>query len=1039
MARLLFRNLRLLILVIFLILAWGLVTYESLPRLEDPELTSRFALITTFLPGGTTERTEALVTEPIEARIAEIPEIELYESTTRAGVSTISVELLERVRRPQVPLVWSRVRDKLRDVQTELPPEATEPELDEGEVRAHALLVALTWQQDNAPNYAILRRRAEILETALRNLPGTDEVELFGAPQEEISVTVDMETLAGLGITAAELAQQIQQSDAQTSAGQVRGENNLLYEVAGELDSLGRLQQIPIRCDRCGSNREFRLLGDLAIIHKGILEPPTELAFTDDKAAIAVGAYVQSGIRLDRWAFEAQKVLDDFQADLPQGIGLQVLFDQNPYVTSRLHNLIANLFTGALLLFAICLGMMGWQQALVVQIALPLSVAIALIIMGILGIPLHQMSVTGLIVALGILIDNAIITVDEMHLRLRTGMPAERAIQETVGYLAAPLLGGTLTTVFSFAPIALLPGAVGEFVGTIGLMVILTVLASLLVALTLTPALAARFYQVNLTPSLLRRTLGQRNWWQSGFSNPSLSAWYRRSLLGSLRHPKRTIALCLVLPVLGLVLLASLDVQFFPPADREQLLVEVELSPTRSLQQTQLLTQRVEATLKRHPQIEQVSWFLGKSAPRVYYNQQTDRENESRFAGAIVQMNGIADNALLQRLQSELTESEPSTRILVRPFEQGPPFAAPIELRLYGSDLTRLQQLSEQVRAVVAGVPAVTQVRTRLTEVLPQLSLMIDEAEARSRGLSQREIAQQLATLTEGSRGGTILEDTEEVPVRVRLANSDRADLAQLQSVNVLPPDRQGYFPLEGIANLTLMPSQAAITRRNGLRVSTVQGYLTAGTLPANALAEIRQRLEPRLTLPPGYRLEYGGEEEERNQATGGLLGSAIILAIALVVTLVLAMDSFALAGWIGIVALLSVGFGGLSLGLFGYPFGFNPIIGTVGLMGVAVNDSITVLIALDRHPQAQRGDLETMVDTVIHTTRHVLTTTFTTMAGFLPLILAGGGFWPPLAVVIAGGVGGATVLALYFIPCVYRLGQSRSIQHLAIPVQGSL
>ncbi|MEN9223659.1 MAG: efflux RND transporter permease subunit, partial [Thermostichus sp. BF3_bins_97] len=247
MAKLFFRNLRLLALVIFLVVAWGLVTYESLPRLEDPELTSRFALITTFLPGGTAERTEALVTEPIETQITTIPEIDLYESTSRAGVSTISVELLDSVSRAQVPLVWSRVRDKLRDVQAELPREASEPELDEGEVRAHALLVALTWEREDAPNYAILRRRAEKLEQALRSLPGTDEVNIFGAPDEEITVNVDTQTLAGLGITAPELAQQIQQSDAKTSAGQFRGESNLLYEVQGELDTLTRLQQLPIR------------------------------------------------------------------------------------------------------------------------------------------------------------------------------------------------------------------------------------------------------------------------------------------------------------------------------------------------------------------------------------------------------------------------------------------------------------------------------------------------------------------------------------------------------------------------------------------------------------------------------------------------------------------------------------------------------------------------------------------------------------------------------------------------------------------------
>ncbi|MFM2061275.1 MAG: cobalt-zinc-cadmium resistance protein CzcA [Cyanobacteriota bacterium] len=1028
MAQLFFRNLRLLLLAIFLIVAWGTVTFQSLPRLEDPELTSRFALVTTFLPGGTAERTESLVTDPIEAKIAEIPEVKTYESTSRAGVSTISVDLLDSVGKNRVPLVWSRVRDKLREVQGELPREASEPELDEGDVRAYALLAALTWEQSDAPNYAILQRRAEVLKNALRSLSGTDEVEIFGAPQEEITVNVNTETLASLGITASELAGQIQQSDAKTSAGQFRGDNTLLYEVQGELDTLNRLQEIPVRCSNCASNREFRLLADIATIEKGIATPPTELAFTAGKAAIAVGVYVQSQYRLDRWAVDAQKTIDSFRADLPKGIQLEIVFDQSLYVTARLNNLIGNLLSGALMLFVICIIMMGWQQALAVQMALPLSVAIALIVMGLLGIPLHQMSVTGLIVALGILIDNAIILVDEMNVRLKTGMSLETAIAETVQYLRAPLFGGTLTTVFSFAPIALLPGATGEFVGTIGLNVIVAVLASLLVALTISPALTAKIYQWHHRRSLTSKgTMSKQGWWQAGFSHPGLTDWYRRSLQWSLRYPKRAIALTLILPVMGFTLMTTLSLQFFPAADREQFIVELELPPASSLGQIQQLTQEVETTLRSHSQVQKVYWFLGKSAPKVYYNQLNNRENESSFAGAIVQINGIATDGLIRQLQTEFNSAFPNARALVRLFEQGPPFEAPIELRIYGSDVDRLQQLGEQLRAILAEVPTITHIRTRLNDVLPQLSLDIDEPEARSRGLSRREIAQQLQIITEGVNGGTILEDTEEVPVRVRLSGSDRSDLSRLQSVNLLPSNRNGYIPLETVGKLSVIPKNAAITRKNGRRVSTVQGYLTAGTLPANALADFRQRLQKSFSLPQGYSLEFGGEEAERNSATGGLLGYGIVLGIALVVTLVLSMNSFALAGLIGMVAILAIGLGGLSVWLFGYPFGFNPIIGTVGLIGVAVNDSITVLTALKSDTLAQTGDGSAIVETVIHTTRHVLTTTFTTMAGFIPLILGGGGFWPPLAVVIAGGVGGATILALYFIPPAYLLWRAPS------------
>ena len=1032
MAQLFFRNLRLLALVIFLIVAWGTVNYESLPRLEDPELTSRFALITTFLPGGTAERTETLVTAPIEEKIAEISEIKTYESTSRTGVSAISVDLLDSVSRSQVPLVWSRVRDKLRDVRATLPAEATEPELDEGEVRGYALLTSINWDQDNPPNYAILRRRAEVLETSLKAISGTDEARIFGAPDEEIAVEVNTSNLASLGITTAELANQIQQSDAKTSAGQFRGENNLLYEVKGELDTLSRLQQIPIRCPSCQSNRDFRLLGDIATVSKGIAMPPTELAIAKGKPAIMIGVYVQPQYRLDRWSVDAQKVLREFQADLPKGLSLETVFDQSRYVTARLNNLISNLLSGSLILFLICIFMMGWQQAIVVQITLPLCVAIALIGMGILGIPLHQMSVTGLIVALGILIDNAIILVDEMNVRIKQGMPLEEAILDTVQYLRTPLLGGTLTTVFSFAPIALLPGAVGEFVGTIGLNVILAVMASLVVALTITPAIAAIVYrwshQRTITSSgIIYQAIGNRRWLQTGFANQGLTLWYRRSLSWALSHPKKAIVLTLIPSCIGFGLMSTLSLQFFPPADREQLTLELEMPAASSLNQIQKLTQDVEKQLRTHPEIQQVHWMLGRSAPKVYYNQITNRENDSSFANAILQTQGVAPNKLIQDIQIEMNAAFPAARVLVRQFEQGPPFEAPIELQVYGNDVDVLQNISEQLRSLLVQLPSITHVRTRLTDRFPQLALQVDEPEARSRGLSRRDIAQQLNSATEGIRGGTILEDTEEIPVRVRFSDRERADLNQLQSTSILPSDRNGYIPLESISKLTLEAKNAAITRKNGRRVSTVEGYLTAGTIPSQALAEFRPILAKQFQLPQGYSLEFGGEEAERTSATGGLLGYGIVLGIALVVTLVLSMDSFALAGFIGIVAILSVGLGGLSLWLFNYPFGFNPIIGTVGLVGVAVNDSITVLTALKTDLKAQTGDLPAMIDVTLHTTRHVLTTTFTTMAGFLPLILSGGGFWPPLSVVIAGGVFGATMLALYFIPCAYLLFVNRA------------
>ncbi len=1046
--KLLYRNFRLLVLVIILIFVWGLSSFQALPRLEDPELVSRSALVKTFFPGASAERVEALITEKIEDRITEVEEIKTYESTSSTGVSIISVELLDTVKKDEVDNVWSRIRDKLADVRVDLPPGSTEPELDEVDVKAYALLVSLTWKQDDVPNYAILTRRAKSLEDALLAIPGTEKVDIFGAPDEEITVEVNSAQLAALGITAAELSQQIQQSDSKNSAGQLRTYNNdITIEVKGELDSIEKLQQIPIRCNSClGVDRaQYQRLGDIATIKKGIIQPASDLALVNGSPGVTVAVFVESDYRLDLWSKLAREKLNQFEQELPRNLKLKILLEQNNYVTGRLNSLILNLLFGSVILFAVTIFMMGLQSALVVQISLILSVLAVLGCMNVIGVPLHQMSVTGLIVALGILIDNAIIVVDEVRNQLDGGVPLHKAVTASVRYLTAPLIAGTLTTVLAFLPIVLLPGSVGEFVGTIGLSVILAVSASLLIGLTITPVITAKLYgylkrrqerkhQGNNGKTNKNLPFYQR-WLQKGFSSPSLTQTYRHTLDLVFARPLMGIALSLILPLSGFILFPSLETQFFPPADRDQMQIELELPASASLEQTKSVVRQVRSKFLQHPEVSDVHWFIGRSAPSFYYNIITSRESESNFANGLVQLKSIATDDLIQRLQREMDREFPSTRVLVRQLEQGPPFAAPVEMRIYGSDIEELQKFGENARKLLVHIPNVTHTRASLNEVLPQLGLRVDEESARLRGLDNTSIAQQLDTTLEGVRGGSILESTEELPIRVRLSNKDRGNLNQIKSLDLLSPGGNGNStsnsqnssslnstPLSVLGTFELEPKLSQITRYNGQRVNTVQAFIEAGTLPANILNKFKQQLSEKFQLPAGYSYEFGGEAEESSSATGGLLSTLGVLVVLMITTLVLSLGSFRLASLIGVIAICSVGLSLLSVWLFKYPFGFNPIIGTIGLVGVAVNDSITVLSALKENPDARTGDRKAIREVVVHATRHVLTTTFTTMSGFIPLIVSGGGFWPPLAVAIAGGIGGATILALFLIPSAYLL-----------------
>lgn len=1006
-----YRNRQLLLLTLVLIVVWGLSAFLTLPRLEDPEIVQRFARITTFLPGATPERVETLVTEKIENRLFELEEVESLQSTSGMGISVINVEIKETI--TEVDSVWAKVRSKIDDAVPDLPPDASTPEYADSSVRASALIVGLTWQREDAPNYAIMGRLAAVLEDRLRAIPGTETVDVFGEPDEEIRVDMAAAELSRLGLSASALAQQIAASDAKVSAGQFRnGSSEFLLEVDSNLSTLEQIRAIPITA---GSGGQVARLGDVATVTKAMQDPPTDLALVAGYPAVAIAAKVESAARVDLWAVEARSVLEAFRRELPQGMDLVVVLDQSQYVQQRLNGVVSNLILGSLLVVAVSLLILGWKSALLVGLALPLTTLMVFGMMGLLRVPLHQMSVTGIIIALGLLIDNAIIAVDEMQGRLRTGIAPGNAVAETVRHLLVPLLASTLTTVLAFIPIATSPGSTGEFIGTIGLTVILALVCSLALSLTVIVSLVGRLHQWNPLPQ-------RWDWLQNGLSNEALAAAYRWSLRTVLRRPWLGVGLSLVLPMMGFAVFATLPQQFFPPTNRNQFQIEWELPIQTSLSATQAQVRQARDLALQHPEVADIHWFMGRTAPPFFYNVLDNRRNAQNYAQGIVQLASTDHiRQTIQALQRDLDAAFPQAQVLVKQLEQGPPFDAPIELRVYGADRAGLRAWGDQLRAELAQVPDVIHTRATLTEALPKLALTVDEAQARRLGLDNQAIAAQLNAALDGRTGGSILDGSRDIPVRVRVPESDQGNLGAIAALDIVTP--AGPMPLEAVARLDLVPDTASINRRNGQRINTVQGFITAGSLPSTVLATFQRRLRDQgFELPPGYRIEYGGEADARGSAVGSLLSTVGVLGILMTATLVLSFNSFGLAALIGSVAVLAVGLAALALKLFGSIFGFTAILGTLGLIGLAINDSIVVLAALQEDPEARLGHPQAIEAVVFHATRHVIATTVTTIVGFVPLLLDPTGFWPPLAIAIAGGLGGATLLALYYIPSVYRL-----------------
>ncbi|QSX39734.1 efflux RND transporter permease subunit [Shewanella cyperi] len=1009
-------NGRLAALLIALLIVAGLGAIHSLPRMEDPHITNRFASVITQYPGAPAERVEALVTEVLENQLRRLEELKLIQSTSRPGISVIQLELKDDVM--ETDPVWSRARDLLADSRQALPGGVNNPLLDDQIGYANTAILGLAWRGDSQPRLDILGRYAKELQSRLRLLPGTDFVRLYGEPAEEILVELDGRKISQLQLTPGAIAQILSAADSKIAAGELHNDQfRALVEVSGELDSQTRIRQVPLKVDAQG---EIVRLGDVASISRQPKSPAATEALLRGEQGVMVSARMLNNTRVDQWMAQVRETVANLEAGMPANVEIQWLFEQESYTSTRLGELAVNLLQGFAIILLVLMLTLGLRNAVIVALSLPLTALFTLACMKYIGLPIHQMSVTGLVVALGIMVDNAIVIVDAISQRRQAGQGKLQAVTETLKHLWLPLAGSTITTILAFAPIVLMPGAAGEFVSGIAISVMFALLGSYLISHSLIAGLAGRF-----SPSHEHDSV-----WAHGVRMPKLASRFNATLVLALKRPVFSALVIGLLPLLGFLAAGRMTEQFFPPSDRDMFQIELHLAPQVSLARTRTEVEKLDKVLEETDGIERIDWVVGGNIPSFYYNITQRQQGASNYAQAMVKTRDFRSaNRLIPELQRRFDSEFPAAQILVRKLEQGPPFNAPVEMLVYGPSLEQLNELGEQVRAILASHPDVIHTRSTLSAGAPKVWLEVNEDAALLSGLSLSDIANQVQMATSGRSGGSLVEQTESLPVRVRLDDSHRQqqqDLGELQLVS----GAAGGIPLSALSSSHLSVSRGAIPRRNGQRVTTLEAYIRAGVLPGKVLADIRAEVDA-LPLPPGYRIEVGGESAKRNEAVGNLLSNIVLVITLLLATLVLSFNSFRLTGIILLSAVQSAGLGLLAVYLFDYPFGFTVIIGLLGLMGLAINAAIVILAELEDVPEGRAADNDLIVRTVASCTRHISSTTITTVGGFLPLIIAGGGFWPPFAIAIAGGTALATLLSLLWVPVMYRLWMRPKAQPL--------
>ncbi|MEM9341942.1 MAG: efflux RND transporter permease subunit [Pseudomonadota bacterium] len=1030
METLTFRHPRIVALIILVLVSAGLSSFLSLGRQEDPTITNLFATVTTQFPGADPERVESLVTAEIEEELRKIAEIDKISSVSRTGVSVVSIDLLETLDDATIEQVWAEARDVVEDARRNFPAGVLAPDFNAEGISAYSGVIAITLTAAEMP-LTLMARHAEALGDRLRAVPGTRAVDYFGLPEEEVLIRVDPERAAALGLTAREISARVAEADGKVQAGRLQGDVDLTIGVSGEIETLDRLRQIVLRESETGATVR---LGDIATVTRGPKTPTDELAFANGQPAILIGVLAQEGQQIDRWMGFVRAELEARASRVPLGLEETLLFDQSTYTVQRLGEVAVNMAIGVSLVVAVLLVTLGVRAALIVAAVLPVVSLATLATMNMIGLPIHQMSVTGLIVALGLLVDAAIVMADEVRKRLKSGVAREAAVGDAVKRLAAPLFASTVTTALAFTPMILLPGPAGDFVGSIAIAVVLMLFWSLLVALTVTPAIAGW-----ILPSAEAK---------GAFANGIQIGWLSRLFEGSIRlavkNPFRAIAVSLILPVLGFAAFPTLTAQFFPGVERNQFYIEVSMPPGTAITETTRVTREMDAIIRADEGLRSVYWTLGTSGPAFYYNIVGGRSQEPGFAQAMITTETDADAArLVDRLQEQFDREFPQAQVIVRGLVQGPPVDAPVEINIQGQEIATLRALGDEVRAIMSDLDLVTQARSGVNGGAPQVRFDIDEDKARLLGLDVADVAGQLDAALVGVTGGSLVEGTEQLAVRVRLGDGLRGDLQAIADMPILLPNAAavsatGAFPavpLSELATPVIEPAASVITRVDGLRENVVQAFLVPNVLPEEALQQVLGALDARgFEVPEGYTLSLGGDSDARSNTVGNLMASVGLIVTLTVATIVLTFNSFRLAGVTLVVCVLAAGLSMLSLAIMQYPFGIVAIIGVIGSIGVSINAAIIILTALQADEGAASGDREAMARVVTGSSRHIISTTVTTFGGFLPLILDGGAFWPPFAVSIAGGVLLSTVVSFYFTPPMFALVHTRRAARAAAP-----
>jgi multidrug efflux pump subunit AcrB len=997
------RNRQFMLVILLALVAMGVFSLRTIPRAEDPTFPIPTYVVIAVLPGANPTDLEQLVVDPVETRLRELDELKTIRTSIEDGLATVQVEFDANA---DADRKYEEVLRELNALRPDLPAELLRLEtrrFDSGRVN----IVQLALVSSTAP-YAVLDREARRLKELLARRDGVREADVWAVPEREVRVAIDLGRLSQLRLPLTRVLQAIQGESANIPGGSVdAGRRKFNVKTSGSYQSLDEVRQTVVG----GSGSSMIRLQDVATVDWNYAEAKHLGRYNGTRAAFVSASMKNarniSAVRNDVW-----QVLDEFERDLPASITLARGFDQSRNVEARLSRLGTD-FVVAILLVLVTLLPLGWRAAAVTMVSIPLSLAIGVSLLKAFGYTINQLTIVGFVIALGLLVDDSIVVVENIARFLRQGYTRARAAVAATQQITVAVLGTTATLMFAFLPLLMLPGAPGKFIRGMPLAVILTIVASLLVSLTIIPFLASIFLKEERDAhgNVFLRLL-----------NRGIDATYSRVLHRALARPRLTLAAAALLFAGSLALVPVVGFSLFPKAGTPQFLVTVETPDGWSLDETNGVVRQVEQALLARRDVRSVFANVGKGNPQVYYNVTpgSERNNVAELFVLLDRYDGRRTPLVLDSLRQRF-DAIPNARVVVKEFENGPPIEAPIALRLTGDNLDTLRLVAGRLERLLDAVPGTRDVVNPLRLNRTDLALDIDRDKAGLLGIPTVEIDRTVRLGIAGLRAGAFRDvDGEEYDITVRLPRGDRQVLSALDQVYV-GSVTGAQVPLAQVAALRFESSPPLIQHVDAQRAVTVTSHVRTGFNTDRVTKEVLARLEA-LSLPAGYRITAAGEIESRQESFGGL-GTAILVAtFGILAILILEFRTF--KGMIIVASVIPLGIVGGILALLagGYTLSFTAVIGFVALIGIEIKNSI-LLVDFTNQLRAEGVALHEAIESAgkIRFLPIVLTT-LTAIGGLLPLAVQGSSLYSPLALVIIGGLVSSTLLSRLVTPVMYML-----------------